>query len=125
MGLHLIKAFPEDFTVNLQGRRKRFDQRVSIETFPGFSVFAGQNNAVNRTGINQRLSIAIEYDSAGRRNRQQPDALVLGNLGIARAVNDLKDVKTNREGAEHHQYQSLNYAQPQPEILRIVNEFHE
>ena len=70
------------------------------------------------------MTVAIEYDSPRRGNRQQSDTLILGNLGIARAVNDLKNVKTHCEGTEHYQYQSLDYAQTQPKILRIVNELH-
>jgi len=50
--------------------------------------------------------------------------LVLSDFRVTVTSDDLQDVETNAEQAEHEDHEHLDEAQPSPKVLRCVFEFH-
>ena len=114
LGLHLIKALAQNFRVEVQAFRERLDQRSSIDAL---GVFARKDDRVDRLRVNQHVPVAIENHAARRGDRQLSQALVLGNLGITRPVDNLNQIEPDAEHGEHHQHQHLDDAQPHAQVL--------
>ena len=110
----MFETLAQKLRIKSEPFSQRLNQQRAIDVL---RVFARENHSVDCPRINQHLLVAIEDAAARRRNRQQANALVLGDLGIARAVNYLQHVKAHRQNAQQDQRQHLHYAQPQPQVL--------
>jgi hypothetical protein len=70
------------------------------------------------------LSFTIEDYAARCGNRQPAPALVLSDLGVSLASDNLQHVQTNAEHAKQGYDQHLDKAQASTKVLRCVFEFH-
>src|SRR6185369_12866724 len=63
-------------------------------------------------------------EPAGRRDRQSPSTLILGNLRVPLPTHHLKHIQPHAQRAEQQHDQNLDEAQPRAEVLRCIFELH-
>ena len=86
----LFKAITKYVRVNAQ----RFCERpYKRDKFAFAQVLPGKDDVVNRSGGNQRMTFAIIDDAAWRRYGQQSYALILRNLSVVPAPDELEVVE--------------------------------
>src|SRR5205085_8509160 len=97
--LVLIKPVAQDVCVNAQAVGERRNE--CAEVLP-FEFFTREDDIVDRARVNKDAALAVEDRAALRRNRQQPDALILRALGVISAARDLQIIEAHTEHGEQN-----------------------
>ena len=110
----MLVACNQVFRVKIETCGVIFGERS--EVLP-LDVLSRKDDAVNGARVNKQLAVAVEDDAARRRNRQQPDALILGALGVVRAFDDLQIIEPDAQRRQHQDGDDLDHAQPHAQVL--------
>ena len=113
--IDLLEAIAQDVGVNGERLGEWLNQRTQLASA---QVFARKDNVKDWTGIREGGFAVVGQDiTAGRGNWQQPDALVLSNLGVIRAADELQVIEPDSKQREHQHDEGLHHPKATAEVL--------